>query len=106
MELRALFILNDTSQSLRDSIQESGLASSRVSNDRNLESEMVVIIFVLLTSHHVHIGVGGHWSWLHTTTVVSVQSSSHLVRRLPVLVLLPVVSLRDEGAIVLKTLHY
>jgi len=55
VQLSALFVFNYCAQSLRDCVQEGGFAYSRVSNDCDLEAEVVVID--LTTSSSASIGV-------------------------------------------------
>jgi hypothetical protein len=71
MKFTALFILHNTSQSLTYCIQESGFSNSRVSDQSNLESEMVIVVFLVIgvstsCTHvgHVAIVVSSTWGAL------------------------------------------
>ena len=45
VELAGLLVFDDASERLRDGIEEGTLADARVTNQRNLEPEVVVIVF-------------------------------------------------------------
>ena len=45
VQLRGLFVFHHCAESLRDSIQERGLAYTRVADDSDFEPEVVVVYF-------------------------------------------------------------
>ena len=60
VELTRFLVLNHTSESLGDGVEESALANARITDERNLETEVVVVIFLLsgsliLRLRHEHI---------------------------------------------------
>jgi len=66
MQLCRLFVFDDCAKRLRDGVQEGSLTDTRVANERDLETEVIVVDFtawhlLLLLEEHGLVGdVSGH----------------------------------------------